>query len=93
MPIATFQLLGTTLRADPLYGALLDAAFDVYLRRAPRRDAPFPFVVMTHTTEVTHRDGSATKTLFDLDHFLARARSFSDVVFAPLARADVVGAL
>jgi len=89
LPIATFQLFGTTLRADPLYASLLDAAFDAYLRRAPRREAPFPFVVMTHTTEATHRDGSATETLRDLDRFLARARAFSDVVFAPIAHADV----
>lgn len=74
LPIATFRWLGRWLRADPLYGPLLGAAFDVYRARAPRTDRPFPFVLMTHSCEATYRDGSPTRALAELDRFLARVR-------------------
>lgn len=84
IPIATFRWLGTRLRADPLYGPLLSAGFDAYLERAPRCDAPFRFVLMTHSTEATRRDGSPTRVLASLDAFLAKIHVRNDVVFAPL---------
>ncbi len=84
VPIATFRWLGRWLRADPIYGPLLDACFDLYRERAPRDEAPFPFVVMTHSCEATYRDGSSTRTLADLDRFLARAVTFPDVEVVPL---------
>ncbi len=73
LPIATFELFGARLRADPLYGKLLEGAFVRYHERAPREDAPFAFVVMTHSSEATHEDGSPTRTLRDLESFLALA--------------------
>jgi hypothetical protein len=79
VPIATYRLGPVWLRADPLYGPLLDRAFDLYRARAPREDAPFPFVVMTHSTEAAHRDGSPTRVLADLERFLERALAFDDV--------------
>jgi hypothetical protein len=79
VPIATYRVGATWLRADPLYGALLHRAFDVYRARAPRDDAPFPFVLMTHSTEATYRDGAPTRTLAALDRFLAHALRDEDV--------------
>jgi len=84
VPIATYRLGPAWLRADPLYGPLLDRAFDLYRARAPRESAPFPFVVMTHSTEATHRDGSPTRVLSDLDRFLERALAEDDVRAARL---------
>lgn len=79
VPIATFRIGTSWLRADPLYGPLLDRAFDHYRERAPRASAPFPFVVMTHSTEATYRDGAPTRALADLDRFLAHALAHDDV--------------
>jgi len=81
LPIATFRCLGRLLRADPLYGPLLVAALERYRACAPT------FVVMTHSTEATHRDGSPTRALADLDAFLARACSLGDVEIVTLRQA------
>ncbi|HVH41387.1 MAG TPA: polysaccharide deacetylase family protein [Labilithrix sp.] len=79
VPIATYRLGPTWLRADPLYGPLLHRALELYRARAPRDAAPFPFVVMTHSTEATYRDGSPTRALADLERFLEHALAFDDV--------------
>lgn len=68
VPIATFRVLGGCFRADPIYGALVTAA----LKRAASHGAGAPrvFVVMTHSTEATHEDGSPTRVLSALDELL-----------------------
>lgn len=79
VPIATFRLGPAWLRADPLHGPLLENAFDTYRARAPRDEAPFPFVVMTHSTEATYRSGAPTRVVRTLDRFLARALASPEV--------------
>lgn len=87
MPIATFELFGRALRADPLFGPLLGGAFDHFRAHAPRSERPFAFVVMTHSTEATRRDGRPTRTLRDLETFVASLSKMDDVEVVTLNEA------
>ncbi|MBI4451922.1 polysaccharide deacetylase family protein [Candidatus Woesearchaeota archaeon] len=87
MPIATFNLLGMTLRADPVYPELLKAAFDYYYRNADRSKKPFAFVVISHSIEGTHIDGSPTRVIKDMEEFLSYASKFVDVGFVTINEA------
>ena len=81
IPIATFSFMGITLRADPVYSELLKAAFDYYYRNADRSKKPFVFVVISHSIESTHEDGSPTQIIKDMEEFIKHAGQFSDVEF------------
>ena len=81
IPIATFKLFGVTLRADPVYSVLLKSAFDYYYHNADRSQKPFAFVVISHSIESTHEDGSITRVIKDTVDFINHAKKFKDVEF------------
>ena len=84
MPIPTFNFFGATLRADPLNSISLRKAFLQYYKKADRSQKPFPFVVITHSSEATYRDGKPTQALKDLGEFISFAKKFRDVRFVSL---------
>ena len=84
IPIATFDFMGKTLRADPVYSELLKAAFDYYYKNADRSKKPFVFVVISHSIESTHEDGSATQVIKDTEEFIKHAKQFDDVEFVTI---------
>jgi peptidoglycan/xylan/chitin deacetylase (PgdA/CDA1 family) len=84
LPIATFNFMGLTLRADPVYSVLLKAAFDYYYKNAERSDKPFVFVVISHSIEGTHEDGSVTRVIKDTEDFIKHAKKFDDVEFVTM---------
>ncbi|MBI3034915.1 polysaccharide deacetylase family protein [Candidatus Woesearchaeota archaeon] len=86
IPIATFNFFGLKLRADPANSALLAACFDCYYKNA-ERSKPFIFVVISHSIEGTHQDGSKTKVIGVMDEFLSHAKKFRDVRFSTLDKA------
>ena len=85
VPIATFDFFSAKLRADPVYSVLLNKAFEEYYQKADRSQKAFPFVVITHSSEATARNGNATKALRDLDKFISFAKSHGDVRFVTLS--------
>jgi hypothetical protein len=85
IPISTFSFFGIKLRADPLYSELLKAAFVRYYSTMDRSKAPFPFVVMTHSCEMTTHDGRPTQALRDLDDFLSFVHKFDDAMFSAIS--------
>lgn len=87
VPIATFNFLGFTLRADPANSALLKLCFDYYYKNADRSKNPFVFVAISHSIEGTHKDGSKTKVTDSMDEFLSYAAKFKDVEFITLQKA------
>ena len=87
IPIATFSFMGKTLRADPVYSELLKAAFDYYYKNADRSAKPFVFVVISHSIEAAHEDGSATRIIKDTDDFIKHAKKFEDVEFVTINEA------
>lgn len=87
IPIATFDLFGIKLRADPVNSLLLQKAFSGYYKMADRSQIPFPFVVITHSSEATTKDGRPTRALKDLDDFISNAIKFDDVEFVTLNEA------
>jgi len=84
IPIATFNFIGADLRADPVYSELLKAAFDYYYNNADRSEKPFAFVVISHSIESTHEDGSTTRVIKDTEDFIKYANKFEDVEFATM---------
>ena len=84
IPIATFNFMGKILRADPVYSELLKSAFDYYYRNADRTKKPFVFVVISHSIESTHEDGSITQVIKDAEEFIKHAKKFDDVEFAAI---------
>ena len=84
IPIATFGFMGKTLRADPVYSELLKAAFDYYYKYADRSKKPFVFVVISHSIESTHEDGSITQVIKDTEEFIRHAKQFADVEFVTI---------
>ena len=87
IPIATFNLMGKTLRADPVYSELLKSAFGYYYRNADRSKKPFVFVVISHSMEATHEDGSSTQVIKDAEEFIRHAKQFDDVEFVAINEA------
>ena len=84
IPIATFGFMGKTLRADPVYSELLKAAFDYYYKNADRSKKPFVFVVVSHSIESTHEDGSITQVIRDTEEFIKHCKQFDDVEFVTI---------
>ena len=84
IPIATFNFLGFTLRADPVNSSLLLNAFDYYYKNADRSEKPFVFVVITHSCESVYNDGRPTKVVKVMDEFLDYVKKFNDVNFSTL---------
>ncbi len=87
IPIATFNFFGVKLRADPINSLLLNKAFIKYYNKADRSIKPFPFVVMTHSSESTTKDGNSTQALKDLNKFISFATKYDDVEFVTLKEA------
>ena len=87
IPIATFDFFGLKMRADPINSILLNKAFIEYYKKADRSKKPFPFVVMTHSSEATTKDGDYVRTLRDLDAFISFAKKYDDVKFVTLNEA------
>jgi len=87
VPIATFDFFGFTLRADPVNSLLLNKAFVEYYKKADCSKKPFPFAVITHSSEATYKDGKPTIALKDLDAFISYAKKFGNVKFATLRNA------
>ena len=84
IPIATFDFFGKTMRADPVNATLLKRAFEKYHKNVDRSKKPFVFVIITHSSESTYKDGSKTRTLKDLDEFISFAKKYEDVEFSNL---------
>ena len=87
VPIATFNFLGFTLRADPVNSHLLLNAFDYYYKNADRTEKPFVFVILTHSCEASYSDGRPTKAVSLMEEFLNYAKNFGDVKFLTLNEA------
>jgi len=87
IPIATFNFFGSKLRADPVNLILLNKAFAEYYKKSDRSKKPFPFVVITHSCEAIYSNGTATRTLKDLDDFISYAKKYNDVEFVTLREA------
>ena len=87
VPIATFGFFGTILRADPVNSVLLNQAFIEYYKNADRSERPFVFVVLTHSSESTMKDGKETKALKDLENFISFSKKYKDVKFVTLKEA------
>jgi len=87
IPIATFNFLGFTLRADPVNSHLLLNAFDYYYKNADRSEKPFVFVVITHSCEAVSNDGRSTKVVSLMEEFLSYVMEFRDVKFSTLKEA------
>ena len=87
IPIATFNFMGKTLRADPVYSELLNSAFDYYYENADRSKKPFVFVVISHSIESTHEDGGITQVVKDTGEFIKHAKKFDDVEFVTINEA------
>lgn len=87
IPIATFDFFGFKLRADPVNSILLNKAFLEYYNKADRSKKAFPFVVLTHSSEATTKDGKATKALNDLEDFIIFAKKFPNVRFVTMKEA------
>jgi peptidoglycan/xylan/chitin deacetylase (PgdA/CDA1 family) len=92
IPIATFDFFGLKMRADPVYSVLLNKAFSEYYKKADRSKKPFPFVVMTHSSEATTKGGNRVQALRDLDNFISYAKKFDNVKFITLKNAyEMIG--
>lgn len=84
IPIATFRFFGINLRADPANSALLLSCFDYYYKNVDRSEKPFVFVVISHSTEAIHKDGTSTKVIKVMEEFLKELKKYSDVRFLTL---------
>ena len=89
IPIATFDFFGSKIRADPIYSVLLNKAFIEYYKKTDRSEKPFPFVVITHSSEATYQDGKSTKVLKDLDRFISFVKKYDNVEFVTLKEAKI----
>lgn len=84
LPIATFKFFNTYFRADPALGSLLINAFDYYYEHADRSKKSFVFVINSHSSEGTYRNGKPTKIIDTMNKFIKHAKLFDDVVFVTL---------
>jgi len=84
IPIATYNCLGKTLRADPVNLSSLMSAFNYYYKNADRNHKPFVFVIISHSPEGTYEDGKPTKVLSTMEDFLIHSKGFKDVKFVTM---------
>jgi peptidoglycan/xylan/chitin deacetylase (PgdA/CDA1 family) len=91
IPIATFKFFGIPMRADPVNLSLLYSCFLKYYKRSDRTNQPFPFVIITHSSEATTKDGKPTKTLQDLDKFIRSSKRYNGVKFTTLSNSIKAG--
>lgn len=87
MPIATFNFIGSTLRADPVYSEFLKTAFRYYYKNAERSKKPFVFVIISHSIEATNENGGTTQVIRDMEDFIEYAKKFNDVEFVTISEA------
>ncbi len=87
IPIATFDFFGATLRADPVNSILLNKAFIEYYKKADRSEKPFVFVIITHSSEATMRNGKETHALKDLENFIVFSKKYKDAKFVTMKEA------
>ncbi len=83
IPIATFNFLGFGIRADPVYSQLLIEGFEHYYKNADR-SKPFIFVMMSHSSEGTYKNGKATNVIKQTEHFIRHVKNYGDVKFVTL---------
>ncbi|MCP3682757.1 MAG: polysaccharide deacetylase family protein [bacterium] len=83
IPIATFRCVGTN-RADPIMDSVLIKAFNKYYENADRSEKPFTFVIMSHSSEATYRDGQPTPIMNAMEEFVLHTKQFKDVKFVTL---------
>tara|TARA_Y100000310_G_scaffold315547_1_gene366229 strand:+ start:1569 stop:2591 length:1023 start_codon:yes stop_codon:yes gene_type:complete len=84
IPIATFKFFNFTLRADPANSHLLISCFDQYYLNTNRSKKPFKFVVISHSSEATHKDGTTTNIIKSTEEFIKHAKNFNNVSFNKL---------
>ena len=70
IPISTFKFFGKTLRADPANLELLKSSFDYYSKNVDRSTKPYCFVIISHSNESTHKNGTTTKVISTMDEFI-----------------------
>lgn len=88
IPIATFKFLNFKFRADPfLNSSLLINCFKYYYKNADRSTKPFIFVVMTHSSEATTKDGKITYVIDNLRKFINFVSKNKNVCFKTLKEA------
>ena len=58
-----------------------------YYKKADRSEKPFVFVVITHSSEATMKDGKGTQALEDLEKFIVFSKKYKDVTFVTMKEA------
>ena len=79
VPVTIFDFFNHTLVANPLYHPWLDIVFDKYLLLNEHLNAPFFFVLLSHSSEATYKNGGSTKIISVMDAFLNRVRRMENV--------------
>lgn len=87
VPVTTYNFMNQTLIANPLYHPWLDIVFDKYLSLNERINAPLFFVLLSHSSEATYKNGNPTKIMTVMDTFLNRVRSMENVSFITFQQA------
>jgi len=84
IPNTTFSFFGKQCRADPALGQILIEAFKKYYKKADRSKRKFVFTVLTHSSELTMKDGFPSKVLRSLRDFIKYAKNYKGLRFVKL---------
>jgi hypothetical protein len=80
-PITTFYLLKNTLIANPIYHKMLNVVFYKYWQLNNQIKKPFFFVIVSHSSEATYKNGDATKVISSMNSFINYVTKFNNVRF------------
>lgn len=80
-PITTFHLLKHTLIANPIYHKILNVVFHKYWQLNNQIKKPFFFVIVSHSSEATYKNGDVTEVISSMHSFINYVTKFNNVRF------------
>lgn len=89
IPVTTFTFLNKTFTVDPVYHFWLKQIFNSYrlLNNKIDNKKPFFFVLHSHSSEATYKNGGPTKIVTTMEKFIKEVKQIKNVSFITLKEA------
>jgi hypothetical protein len=81
IPVTTFSFLNKILVVNPIYHNWLEQIFIKYWFLNNKINNQFFFVILSHSSEGTHKNGEPTRTVFAADQFIKKVKKYENVRF------------
>lgn len=87
IPVTTFTFLNKVLVVEPIYHIWLYHIFNSYRVLSSNNEKPFFFVIHSHSSESTYKNGNPTKIITVMANFIEKMKKITNVSFITLSDA------